>query len=102
MSQINEFVIKEMLHSLIIAVDSYRLEHSMHEAGESRSEYNDTYVTMLQTCDAIKNDLQQSRAAELPLEPLTIRSDTICKHCGHPVLIQGKIWCQNCYEPYHP
>ena len=42
-----------MLQELIDAVNAYRLEHSACEAsGRKSAELNDTYVRMLQACDA--------------------------------------------------
>jgi len=44
---------KKMLRSMLRTVTIYRLEHSMREAGENRSEYNDAYVNMLQECGRV-------------------------------------------------
>ena len=48
-----------MLQELIDAVNAYRLEHSACEAsGRKSAELNDTYVRMLQACDAAQLRVQ--------------------------------------------
>ena len=47
-----------MLRELIDAVNAYRVEHSACEAsGHKSAELNDTYVRMLQVCDAAQQTL---------------------------------------------
>lgn len=55
----------DLLQRLVSAINYYREEHSRHEAGEVRSEYNDSYANLLRECDLIEGIVKLPRSAQL-------------------------------------